>query len=303
MENRERNRTIVKYMLFTLAAVAVALIAHMVDLPFSLRAGLPLLAGYIAPNSIRIRVPKTTNAKGFIVKTLDEVGNTPMRQFTNYMDNIIGARTQIFYDAVVLTGGTALSLGQKVSLFKEGIEENGKIWNTAANFVKSRRHTNMVESGQFEYGVSAIVYAMEVLFIGLGSQPTTIGADGEIQDSADAAVQPVRYNVINFMRALLLQANYTFRRGSDVTEENGFLIDLPSNAGLSGSMGGQTNLALAQNSLGPSSARLLEFPKVLHSKENFQVDLEALGTSLAIPFTTTFHFRLIAKRLRTAGSN
>lgn len=295
-----RFQAYIRYAVFAVLAVAVAVLAH----HYSLSTGIPfLIAGVAVPGSIRIRVPKSKNQNGYVVKTLEEVQNNPMRSFASYMDNIIGARTQIFYDAVVIASGTALTLGQKVSLFKEGVEENGKIWNTAAAFVKFKRHTNMVESGQFEYGVSVIVYAMEILFLGLGSAPTTLGTDGEIQDAADAAVQPTRYNAVNFMRALLLQTGYTFRRGADVTEENGFLIDLPSNAGLSGSMGGQTNLALIQNSLGPASARLLEYPKVLHSKENFQVDLEALGTSLAIPITTTFHFRLIAKRLRMAQSS
>jgi hypothetical protein len=256
--------------------------------------GAALGMAYIRPNSIKVRTRQGTQTIG-----LDQVARTPMKEFAGYMDNIVGARTQIYYDAIVLASGTNLVAGSRLALFKEGIEESGVIWNTGVNYKKTKLHTNMVEDGQFEYGVSVIAYAFELLFIALPQLPDVVSANGEITASSDDGAQPAGYNPVNFARALLTQNTYQFRRGSDVTEENGLLIDIPSNAGLSGAIGGQTTLSIVQNSLGPSSARLLEYPKVLHSKENFQVDIEAQASTFAVPVPVLAWFRMICKRLRT----
>lgn len=263
--------------------------------------------GYNTPTQILVRVPQNTLgavkiADGGYARPipLDEVSKTPMNRFAGYMDNIVGARIQTYYDAIVLVAGTALNGGTKLSLFKEGLEQNGKIWNTGAAFTKTKLHTNMVEDGQFEYGVTVIVVAFEILFMALPAKAAA-ATNGIVTDSADHAAQPAGYNASQYARALMLQNNYTFRRGSDISEENGLLVELPSNVGISGSFGAQANNAIVQNTLGSQSARMLEYPKVLHSKENFQVDIEALASSFAVPVDTIMHFRMIGKRLRSAA--
>lgn len=263
--------------------------------------------GVNIPSNIIVRVPKGAEGAQQIadggygrVISLDEVSRTPMNRFAGYMDNIVGARIQTYYDAIVLVAGTALTAGSKVSLFKEGLEDDGKIWNTGTAYTKTKFHTNMVEDGQFEYGVTVIVVAFELLFMALPAKAAG-ATNGVITDAADHGTQPAGYNVSQYARALMLQNNYTFRRGSDTSEENGLLVELPSNVGLSGSFGAQANAAIVQNSLGSQSARMLEYPKVLHSKENFQIDIEALASSFAIPVDTVMHFRLIGKRLRSAS--
>ncbi len=261
---------------------------------------------YNTPSQILVRTPKGAPGAQQIADggyarpiSLDEVSKTPMNRFAGYMDNIVGARIQTYYDAIVLVAGTSLVAGSKVSLFKEGLEDDGKIWNTGTAYTKTKIHTNMVEDGQFEYGVTVIVVAFELLFMALPAKAAA-ATNGIVTDSLDHAAQPAGYNVSQFARALMLQNNYTFRRGSDISEENGLLVELPSNVGLSGSFGAQANTAIVQNSLGSQSARMLEYPKVLHSKENFQVDVEALASTFSVPVDTIMHFRMIGKRLRSS---
>lgn len=263
--------------------------------------------GVNIPSNIIVRVPKGTPGATQIadggygrIIGLDEVSRTPMNRFAGYMDNIVGARIQVYYDTIVLVAGTNLVQGAKVSLFKEGLEDDGKIWNTGAAFTKTRIHTNMVEDGQFEYGVTVIVVAFELLFLAPPAAATTY-SNGVVTNAADAGAQPAGYNNSQYARALMLQNGYVFRRGSDISEENGKLIDLPSNVGLSGSFGAQANTAIVQNSLGSQSARMLEYPKVLHSKENFQIDIEALASTFPIPIDTTMEFRMIGKRLKSTS--
>lgn len=262
--------------------------------------------GYNQPTTILVRVPPGTpnaqtgpNGETVLRIPLDVVERTPMQRFMGYMDNIIGARTQIYYDSAVLVAGTALTQGKKVSLFKDGLDEDSDIWNTGVSFQKTKLHTNMVENGQFEFGVTAIVMALELLFMAPPARPAGVTV-GIVTDSLDHGTQVAGYNAPQYAMALLTQNNWTFRKGSDVSEENGLLIDLPSNAGLSASFGAQANTAIVQNSMGSQSARVLEYPKVLHSKENFQIDLEALATTFAIPIDTILRFRMICKRLRSA---
>ncbi len=258
--------------------------------------------GYNVPNEILVRTRKTAaNPSGKVGYELDDVAKMPMGVFQRIQDNIIGARTQVYWDGAVLISGTALTVGQKVTLFREGQDEDGKIWNTGVVFNKTYSHTNMVEGGQFEYGVSVIVFAMEVFWIVPPAKANAYGGDGLITDSSDAAAQPALYNAPQFAKAIEEQCKFTFRRGSDINEENGLLVDLPSNSGIAASLGAQTNTQMVQNSLGPNSARRLDFPKVLHSKENFQVDLEQIAPTLPIPVTTILRFRLIGKRLRSAA--
>src|SRR5262245_58918211 len=137
--------------------------------------------GYNAPSQLLVRVPPNTpgatkgpNDETVLRIPLDVVERTPMNRFVGYMDNIVGARTQVYYDSAVLVAGTALTSGRKISLFKEGLEEDGNTWNTGAEFTKTKLHTNMVENGQFEYGVTAIVYAFEVLFMAPPARPATV---------------------------------------------------------------------------------------------------------------------------------
>jgi len=280
--------------------ILVALVAVVIALHGGEWAPLLVAMAYIQPNAIKIRVPVSSlNPSGVQSKSLDEVAKEPMGVFTAYMDNIIGARMQVFYDAFILISGTNLPEGAVTETFKNGLGEIQNIWNTGVGIKQRKHHTNMVANGSFEYGVSVIVVAIECLYVAPPALATTYAADGLVQNAADAAVQPVGYNPAQFARSLMLQTSYLFRRGSDVTEENGLLIDLPSNAGLAGQFGAQANANLVQNSLGPNSARLLEYPKILHSSENFQIDLTALGV-LPIPVTTMGHIRLIGKRLRSS---
>jgi hypothetical protein len=235
------------------------------------------MANYREPNTIEILKPGASKDV-----SLDEVATWPMALFNANMDWIKGGNRRFYHDIVINSAGTAQTPNGYVDLFRSGIGDGGLVWNTTAEFRKTDFHTNMFRGGQFEFGVSVIVTAFELLYIALPAKAAVVGTGdsiGTVTDSNDHATQPTGYNPLSFTRAMMLQNTYRFHRGARVTEEEGLFIDIPSSVGLSASFGGGATLALVQNSLGAIGVTLKK-PKVLRSAEDFFIRLTSRSALL-----------------------
>lgn len=227
------------------------------------------MADYKKPNEIVVETP--SGPKPY---SLEDVAKMPIGKVKRFANYIVGGVRKYYRDMFIISAGTAFAQNQRIELFRNGESEQGRVWNTQAPYVKDFNHTNMFEGGHFEWGVSCIVLAFELLYIALPAKAAAVGAGdniGRITDAADHGVQPAGYNPLQYTRALMMQSSYRFRRGSNTTEESGLLIEIPSKVGLSASFGGQATGALVENSLG--AAVELSRPKVLHSTEPFFMEM------------------------------
>ncbi len=247
-----------------------------------------------------ILIPTRDRAKfplGLRPVSLATVAKTPMSSaIDRYLERATNLRTQVYYDTVRLAAGTPWAKGQTIKLFSRGREQDGKVANTGAVFTKSDFDTNMVGAGgEFEGNVSVIVMAFEAMHIPLPVKAAA-AVNGMITDPTANATQPAGYSATLLELALMTQTKYTFERGTDTREENGLLIDIPSSSGLSGSFAAQANEVLVQNTMGHN--RMLDFPKVVHSEKPFDVLIEPLADTLAIPVDCAIRFRMVCKRIR-----
>jgi hypothetical protein len=223
----------------------------------------------------------------------DQLAQMPRRAIADLIDYAVGARRRPHHDIIICAAGTPMAEGRFVDLYKGGIGENGTVWNTQAQFVKTDYHTSMEKGGTFPYGVTAVILAFELLLIALPSKAAAVGSGntiGQITDAADHATQPTGYNPVQHTRAMLTQNKYQFQRGANITEENGLLIDLPATAGLSGFAGGAATGNLVQNNTFDPLQVLLNKPKVVRPNEDFFVRLTSYS-ALAIPVDWVAFFR------------
>ncbi len=228
--------------------------------------------------------------------SLAKVAATPMETaIDRYLNRATNLRTQVYYDTIRLAAGTPWTKGQPVKLFTRGREKDGKVANTNTVFAKTDFDTNMVNDGEFEGNVSVIVMAFEAYHIPLPVKAAA-AVNGVITDPTANAAQPAGYSATLLQLALMSQTKYTFERGTDTREENGLLFDIPASSGFSASYGAQANEQLVQNSMGHN--RMLDFPKIIHSEKPFDVLIEPLSDTLAIPVDCAIRFRMICKRIR-----
>jgi hypothetical protein len=246
------------------------------------------------PQAVKVAVPKSRlYPQGVKQYSLEEIASMPMQRYMVLQDRIVNARSQVYYDTVRLESGSAWVRGQSARLFTKGIDQDGRITNTGAVVTKSKFDTNMVQDGAFEFGVTAIVSAIEAHIV-LPARAATADVQGMITNPAPAAKAANVYSSSILLYALTHQVALTFFRGED-SEENGLLYQFPSRHGLSASYGGDVEEGFAQNSMGHGSK--LDFPKVLVHDENFNVLIEQLSDTLALPVDAAIRINLMTKRI------
>lgn len=239
--------------------------------------------------------PTSRNPLGIAEISLDTVAKTPISRYLQYENRIVNARSQVYYDTIRLESGTAWTSGQTVKTFTIGRDGPGTIANTGAAIVKSSFDTNMIKGGQFESGTTAIVSAVEFMVM-LNGRLATADTSGQISNPAPAAKAANSYAASLLLQALLTQTRLTFERG-ERREENGLAFMFPSRFGIFGVAGGDLEEGVFQNVSPVGLISMLDFPKVLDDDEDFNLLVEPLAASLALPNDVAIRILLITRRI------
>jgi hypothetical protein len=239
--------------------------------------------------------PTARNPLGIGEISLETVAKTPMSEYLSYHNRIVNARSQVYYDTIRLESGTAWTSGQSTKAFMVGKDQNGAILNTGTAITKSGFDTNMIKGGQFESGTTVIVSAIEVMIM-LNGRLATADTSGLISNPAPAAKTANTYSAALLLQAILDQTKLTFEMG-ERRQENGLFFMFPCRYGIFGVIGGDTEEAVVQNVSPVGLISMLDFPKVLDSDDDFDILIEPLAASLALPNDVKIRILLITKRI------
>lgn len=241
------------------------------------------------------QVPATAqNPLGIQQIALADIARMPISQYLALENKIVNARSQVYYDTIRLDSGTAWTSGQSVRAFSVGREQPWTVANSGVAIQKTNFDTNLIKNGTFEGGTIVIVSGIEV-FVALNGRLATADTSGMITNPAPAAKTANTYSASLLLQALMTQTRFTWYDG-EKSRENGLGFQFPTRFGFT-IQGSDTEENVAQNVSPAGLINVLDFPKILTDRSDFNIHVEPLAASLALPNDVAIRILMITKRL------
>jgi len=235
------------------------------------------------------------NPLGIVELSLDQLSQMPLAQYYALQGNFVNVENAVYYDTAVYKAGTAITQGQKASLFTKGKSQDSSVVNSGTNIPEKGAYlTNMISDGEFEGGTTFILEQICVDVVLTSELPTLVGTRGEI--ITPNYVASVVYSAANHMKAISEQFELQYVRNEDV-KLRGKLKHFPSPFGFSGAFG-SPNAGFVQNGY-QVSWNLLSRPKVLRSEDKFACVIEPLVATWTPQADFQIGVSLLGKKIST----
>lgn len=239
--------------------------------------------------------PSPGNPLGIKMLDLQSLSNMPLAQYYQLAGNFVNVQNSVYYDTAVYTAGTAITQGQKKSLFTKGKAADDTVVNTGVAIPeKGEFLTNMISDGEFEGGTTFILEQISVHWLLTSEQPTTLGVRGEI--TAPNYTASVVISAANHAKAISENFDLEYFRNEEL-KLRGKLRHFPSPSVISGAIG-SPNAGFIQNGY-QMTWNMLSQPKVLQSEDKFSFVLQPLIATWTPTVSFNICVELYGKSIKT----
>lgn len=235
------------------------------------------------------------NPLGIGMLDLKDVSAMPLAQYYNLSGNFVNVQNAVYYDTAVYTAGTAITQGQKASLFTKGKSQDATVVNTGVAIPeKGEFMTNMISDGEFEGGTTFILEQVCAHWFLTSEQPTTLGVRGET--TAPNYTASVVISAANHHKAIAEQFELQYFRNEEL-KMRGKLRHFPSPFGASGTFG-SPNSGFVQNGYS-GRWNMLSRAVVLQSEDKFSFNVQPIVAAWTPTISFNITVELIGKVIKT----
>ena len=208
------------------------------------------------------------NGGGTLPITMKEIQDMSMPEFLQFKDKLVNVRERERYDKAIYEA-VNIKAGLVKDIFRKGYGQEDTYATSDTEYKKTKWHTNMHRSGEFEQGSLVIITDISAPKAFFAGKPTTV-LNGQVTNAK--ATFPTDTDPALSLDTWLKCVVLDYREGeSSINEEP--LRRYPQNDGQSGVIGASQG-GLMQNAFMPSVA--LKNPRTLIGGEDFSVRLTTL---------------------------